>query len=103
MALGESSGPVILMASSPLLLDPTAAANAALSAAASSSAASLTSALGSGAATLVASLTGSGGLVASLASLATGTAVLSGVTQPGLTGAYGLTDVIMHCRNATSF
>lgn len=89
MASVLSGGP------SALFSDPTAGANAALSAATSSGAASLASALGGAAATMVAAMTGGGGLAAALATLATGTSMMSGTVAP--TGdAFGLQDILDH-------
>lgn len=66
----------------PFIVNPTAAANSALSAEATSASTAINAALGGAAATLVAALTGSSGLVASLAALATATGMLSGAVPP---------------------
>ena len=67
---------------SAIFTDPTAAINSALSNIVSTGAASLTSALGGAAATMVAAMTGSGGLTSALTTLATGTGSMSGVSAP---------------------
>lgn len=90
------------MTITPFIVDPTAAANSALSAEATSASTAINAALGGAAATLVAALTGSSGLVPSLATLAIATGMLSGAVSP-TGGAFGLQDAIDHLQNSTSF
>lgn len=83
------------------ITDPTAAANSLLSATAAATG-GLTGALGSAAAPLVAALTGSGGLVPALASLASVTSAMAGLTAP--VGAQkGPLDLLQHAVASSTF
>jgi hypothetical protein len=91
-----SSGPGALFA------DPTALANAALGQMAQNGATAVTGGLGGAGATLVAALTGSGGLTGSLAALSGLTAGMSGAAAP-TGGNPGLADVRDHLRKAETY
>lgn len=99
-AVAASSGVSAAMAST--FTDPTTAANSSLSGAVSSGASALTGALGGAAATMVAAMTGGGGLNAALTTLAAGTGPLSGSAQPS-GGAFGLADVMSHAAMLDQF
>lgn len=85
-----------------IFTNPMAAAGGILSAAAGAAATSLTSALGGAASSMVSALTGGSGLTSAVTSLAAGAASMAGVTAP-TGGNFGLSDVLTHIDNASSF
>ena len=88
---------------SAVLSNPIAAATSSLSGAVSSGAAAVTSALGGAGATLVAAMTGSGGLGPTLSGpLTTSANNLSGVTVPG-SGSFGLPDLMNHATMLNNY
>jgi len=101
-AIASAMSGVLSGGGSSLFKDPTAAANSALSQTASNSAGMVTSALGGAGATLVAALTGSGGLGPSLATLATATSGMSGASAPS-DGNPGLAEVRNHLTKAQTY
>jgi len=105
-AMGKTSqtmlGNVLSSGPGALFKDPTASANSALTQTAQKGAAAVTGALGGAGATLVAALTGSGGLEPSMGVLATATAGMSGAATPN-GGSPGLADVRSHLRRAKTY
>jgi hypothetical protein len=94
-SMASAFASVITGGAGAVLTNPTAAANGALSSAVASGASAINTALGAQAASIVAAMTGGGGLNPTLASLATMTDNHSGVIAP-TGGAFGLADLLSH-------